>query len=154
MSDFNQAVLNTLTWEGGFVDDPSDPGGATNFGITQADMPGRDIRSLTEQDAIAYYSEHYWKPLYSQITSQPVASKIFDAGVNDGVGTAVRILQDALGMPVDGVFGPNTLSETNQRGDALLTDFKVKLIEHYQNIVKNNPAEIKFLAGWLRRANS
>lgn len=154
MADFNQAVKNTLTWEGGFVDDPSDPGGATNFGITQADMPGRDIRSLSEQDAINYYSEHYWKPLYSQIGSQPVANKVFDAGVNIGVGTAVRILQAALGMPVDGVFGPNTLSQVNLRGDQLLTAFKVGLMQHYHNIVKNNPAEMKFFSGWMRRANA
>jgi lysozyme family protein len=152
MADFLQAVKITLSFEGGFVDDPADPGGATNFGITQKDLPDIDIRSLTEQQAIAYYQEHYWKPFYSEINSQAVAWKIFDAGVNIGVGTAVKILQGALGIEQDGAFGPNTLFVTNEQGDALLEPFKAALCQHYQNLVGRNPLLGKFLHGWLRRA--
>lgn len=154
MSDFNLAIKQTLLFEGGFVDDPNDPGGATNFGITQKDLPGTDIRSLTEQQAVDYYREHYWKPLYSQIESQAVANKLFDMGVNLGVGTAVKLLQEALGVPVDGSFGPNTLFATNEQGEAGLGAYKARLVEHYQSLVVRNPSLSKFLNGWLRRANS
>jgi len=154
VADFEQAIRITLQWEGGYSNDLDDPGGATNFGITQADMPDTDIRSLTEPQAVQYYYEHYWKPLYSQIQSQLVANKIFDMGVNLGIGTAVKLLQEALGVPVDGQFGPNTLAVTNEQGEALLPAYKAKLVEHYQNLVVRNPNLGKFLDGWLRRANN
>src|ERR1700686_393552 len=96
MADFNQAVAKTLVHEGGYVDNPNDPGGATKYGITQADMPGINIADITTEQAVAYYAEHYWKTLYSQITDQSLAEKLFDMGVLFGVGTAVKLLQIAL----------------------------------------------------------
>ena len=61
MADFNQAVVLTLKHEGGFVDNPADPGGATNMGITQRDLPGVDIRNLSTPLAMNYYREHFWR---------------------------------------------------------------------------------------------
>lgn len=154
MAKFELAIPLTLEFEGGYTNDPADPGGATNFGITQADMPGVDMRTITVQQATAYYQEHYWKPLYNEIDSQAVANKLFDMGVNMGVGTAVRLLQTALAVAIDGVFGPGTLAAANNAGDSLLAPYKVVLAKHYQNIVAAHPERVKFLAGWLRRANS
>jgi lysozyme family protein len=154
MALFDPAVNETLKWEGGLVEDPFDPGGLTNFGITQKDHPGVDIRNLTVDQAKAIYREGYWKDWHGQILSQSVANKVFDFGVNAGVGTATKVVQAALGLPQDGVFGPNTLLEVNKRGDAFLVPLKVKLIEHYQAVVQAKPETIKFLAGWIRRANS
>jgi len=154
MAKFEEAVCLTLQWEGGYVNDPSDLGGETNFGITKRDHPNEDIRNMTVARAKQIYQEGYWKDLYGQINSQIVANKLFDMGVNMGVGTAVKLLQTALRIAVDGSFGTNTLAAVNDAGDSLLGPYKQALTQHYQDIVVRNPAEAKFLAGWLRRANS
>lgn len=160
MSDFNIAVQKTLVHEGGFVDDPVDPGGATKYGITQADMPGVSIKDITPEQATAYYSERYWKPLYSQITSQDIADKIFDMGVLFGVGEAILLLQHVLktGFPEiepDGIFGPSTLGAVEQADDtSLLNAYKSALVAHALQIVVKKPEEKKFVAGWGTRINS
>lgn len=154
MADFNQAVKLTLGWEGGYVNDPSDPGGETNFGIAKRNHPNVDIRNLTVDGAIQIYQAEYWNSLYEQIFSQTVANKLFDMGVNMGVGTAVKLLQRTLGVGQDGAFGPRTLLATNQEADALLAPYKSILAQHYQEIAARNPAEAKFLNGWLHRVSS
>ena len=155
MSDFKQAVQKTLTHEGGYVNNPADSGGPTKYGITQADMPGQNIQDLTEDQAIGYYTEHYWKPLYSQINSQGVAEKLFDLGILFGVGTAVGILQLTLGVTVDHNFGPNTLTATNQAEETgLLKSYKANLVTHVFNIANVNPKDRIFLNGWLARIDS
>lgn len=155
MADFNQAVSKTLQHEGGFVDDPRDRGGRTNMGITQADLPDIDIKNLTMTQAVAYYSAHYWKSLFSQITSQAVAEKVFDCGVLFGVGTAVRILQLTLSTTQDGIFGVNTLAAVNQSDEvSLLKSYKTNLVTHAFNVATQNPQDRVFLKGWTDRINS
>lgn len=155
MADFNQAVTKTLQHEGGFVDDPRDAGGKTNMGITQADLPDIDIKELTMTQAVAYYSAHYWKALYSQISSQAVGEKTFDMGVLFGVGTAVRILQLTLSTTQDGIFGVNTLAAVNQSDEvSLLKSYKTNLVTHAFNVATQNPQDRVFLKGWTDRINS
>ena len=156
MADFLQAVNITLVREGGYVDNPADPGGATNFGITQADMPGQDMRKVTVPMAIEHYREHYWKPLYNSITNQPICNKLFDAGVLLGIGTAVKILQKALLIDVDGTFGDGTLLALNAclTPPALLQAFKNELVIHVVGIGAAKPAERIFVNGWINRINS
>jgi lysozyme family protein len=151
---FELAVAETLKWEGGYSSDPNDPGGETRFGISKRDHPNEDIKNLTVDRAKQIYRDGYWKNFYSEIQSQAVATKLFDMGVNIGVGTAVKLLQEALQVPVDGSFGPNTLAATNEHGDAGLDAYKARLVAHYQELVVRNPNLSKFLGGWLRRANS
>lgn len=156
MADFQQAVQKTLVHEGGFTNNPHDKGGPTKYGITQADMPGVNIADITQEQAITYYSEHYWKDLYSQIKDQLMAEKIFDMGVLFGVGTAVKLLQismqHAIAVVSDGNFGPNTLNATNQIGD--LNEYKQVLLAHIVNVVTNNPGDAVFVQGWTNRVNS
>jgi lysozyme family protein len=155
MADFLIAVALTLQHEGGYVNNPADPGGETNMGITQADMPGQDMRALTVAQAVEYYREHYWKPLYSQITSQEVASKIFDLGVLFGVGTAVKILQQILNLTVDGSFGPVTLAAVNNvYGGTVVSAYKAAMLRHVDEILARKSTEIIFRAGWQNRINS
>lgn len=151
MANFNIAIGLTLQHEGGYVNDPNDSGGETNFGITQADMPGVSIKDLTVEQATAYYLEHYWKALYSQIESQTLANKIFDMGVLAGVGTAVKMLQIVLGLAADGSFGPLTLLHLNQVGDAILPAYMARMELHYKEVVVTNPKDAEFLKGWERR---
>jgi lysozyme family protein len=154
--DINLAIQKTLVHEGGFSDNPNDKGGATKYGITQSDMPGADIANITQDQAIAYYQEHYVKPLYAQINDQLLGEKIFDMGVLFGVGTAVKLLQismqHAIAVVSDGTFGPNTLAAVNQIGN--LTEYKQVLLAHAINVVTNNPGDAVFVQGWTSRINS
>lgn len=158
MADFKQAVQKTLTHEGGYVNNPLDHGGPTKYGITQADMPGVNIANITPDQAADYYSQNYWKTLYSQITDQLLAEKLFDMGVLFGVKTAVKMLQismtNEIGLVSDGQFGPNTLAAVNQSSISLLPGYKTTLIQHVVNIVNNNPDQGAFINGWVNRINS
>jgi lysozyme family protein len=157
MADFTQAVQKTLIHEGGFVDSPNDPGGATKYGITQADMPGVDMKTVTQEHAIAYYAAHYWNQFYTQIVDQAIAEKLFDMGVLFGVKTAVKMLQITLvnkvSLVTDGEFGPGTLSAVNQNAN-LLPAYRTILINHCMNVVNNKPETSVFVSGWVRRINS
>jgi lysozyme family protein len=155
MADSTIAIAATLVHEGGYVNNPADPGGATNMGITQADMPGQDMRALTVAQATTYYLAHYWKSLYSQIVDQSIASKLFDMGVLFGVGTAVKCLQGVLCVSQDGNFGPDSLYHLNVASQsATLGSYKTALLAHAGRVATSNPKEIVFLVGWQRRINS
>ncbi len=155
MADFKLAVSKTLQHEGGYVNNLNDSGGPTKYGITQADMPGVDIASITPEQAEAYYAEHYWKPFYSQIVSQLVGEKLFDMGILFGVGTAVGILQLSLGITVDHSFGPITLAHANESDEtSLLKTYKANLVTHTFNIATANSKNRIFLKGWANRINS
>lgn len=156
MSDFKIAVALTLQHEGGFVDNPADPGGATNMGVEQRDVPNTPIHTLTVAQAEAYYQANYWKPLYSQIEVQDIASKLFDMGVLFGVGTTVKILQKVVGvLPVDGGFGPMTLAVVNLFNPSqCLSLFKTALKAHAVQVVAAKPTEAIFLQGWDARIDS
>ena len=86
MADFNKAIAIILKHEGGYVNDPDDPGGETNMGITKRDFPHLDITNLTVEQAKEIYKEKYWDTINGDdITNQTVATQIFDFGVNAGV---------------------------------------------------------------------
>jgi lysozyme family protein len=169
MADARTAILITLdlAHEGGFQKNPKDranwTGGqvgvgtlvGTNGGITALDMPGVDIEHLTTETKILYYLEHYWKPLYNQIAVQGIANKVFDLGVLFGIGTAVKNLQAALDLEMDGIFGPITLARTNAANSTLLlADFQHEMHAHADAIAAANPNEAPFLSDWNRRIDS
>jgi lysozyme family protein len=125
------------------------------MGITQKDMPGQDMQKLTVEQAVAYYLENYWKPLYSQIVDQPLADKLFDLGVLFGVGTTVKVLQIVLGLTADGAFGPASLEKLNEvEPVSCLAAFKSGMVTHCLEVVKSNPQDRVFFSGWVRRINS
>jgi len=169
MSDARTAILITLdpAHEGGFQKSYNDRANwnsgivgvgtliGTNGGITALDMPGADIEHLTIDQKVAYYLANYWKPLYNQINSQPIANKLFDMGVLFGIGTAVRALQIALDLVPDGIFGPMTLVHTNLASEnTLLPTFKTELHTHARKVAAANPLEAPFLSDWSRRIDS
>lgn len=149
MADFNLAIGTVLANEGGVVNNENDPGGLTNFGISQRSYPNVDIRNLTPDAAAAIYRRDFWH--YDDVQSQAMATKIFDMSVNMGH-TAIRILQTCLGITEDGLWGPGTCAAVNAAGDNLLNAYRAALAQHYQNLVLANPALAQFLTGWLRRA--
>jgi type VI secretion system secreted protein VgrG len=158
MAQFLAAIQYVLLNEGGFSDDPNDPGGATNFGILQRELPGVDIRTITREQAISFYLPNYWnKALYANIASQQVATKLFDMHVNLGLVPAVRIAQHALGFQdanVDGDMGPMTVAAINAADPASFLAGVVGLLTtHYKLLEARNPKLMAFDRGWMARAN-
>ncbi len=158
MAEFLPAVQYMLVNEGGFSDNPNDPGGATNFGILQRDMPGVNIRFITRDQAMSFYQSNYWnKAPYANLTSQEVATKLFDMHVNLGLVAAVTIAQHALGFQsadVDGNMGPMTVNAINAATPAPFLAAMINLITtHYKLLESKNPRLMAFDKGWMARAN-
>lgn len=155
MAQFEPAIEITLQHEGGFVDNPADKGKATKYGITQADMPDKDIAEISISDAESWYQKNRWQSWMESITSQDVANKIFDMAILLGTDTAVRLLQRAIGLIQDGKFGPLTLAAVNNMYPALLlAKYKSALLNHFMWIVQQDPTQKVFLEGWETRINS
>jgi lysozyme family protein len=145
--------------EGGYVNDPDDPGGETKYGITKRAYPNLSIRELTVAQAEQIYERDFWMPAWGGIRSQVVANKLFDLGVNqDAPGfnhrlQAVKTLQRALGIKADGWFGPATLSAVNAVPDSkLLPEWRAQCARFYGLVVARRPESVKYLLGWMRRA--
>jgi lysozyme family protein len=158
MADFAAAVEYVLANEGGYVNDPADPGGETNFGISKRQYPLLDIRNLTRPEAVDIYQRDYWKPEFAELASQRIATKVFDAYVNSPQ-AAIRLLQRSLReiqagpVVVDGVFGADTLAHANACDEGRLIDeLKAQLAHFYCDDVINRAAAYRDLLGWLRRA--
>ena len=152
MADFNIAIETVLANEGGICNVSGDPGGLTNFGISQRSYPAVAIRLLTPATAAAIYHRDFWH--YDEVTNQALANKIFDMSVNMGH-TAISILQRCVSVTPDGIWGPATCAATNAVDAAmpgLLDEYKMELANHYRNLVLANPALAQFLNGWLKRA--
>lgn len=107
---FRSAVETVLRHEGGYVNNPKDPGGETNFGISKRAYPTLNIRDLTREDAKFIYFSDYWQKMRCDKLPFGIALVLFDFGVNAGTGRAVKALQRAVGVKTDGVIGDKTLA--------------------------------------------
>jgi lysozyme family protein len=159
MASLAAAMPFLLRDEGGWSDDPADPGGATMHGVTFRTAQRLlgfttpdQLRAITPDQLMQVYgTPDYWR--YDGIQDQRVATKIFDIGVDVGLGTEVRILQKVLGVAEDGVWGPATQAATNaQDPDQLLQALCDAAKEHYIAVAQAHPVEGKFLNGWEHRA--
>lgn len=114
--NFPACVAFTLAREGGFVNNPRDPGGATNFGITHATLQAwrgwpvtaDDVRAMKRGEAMAIYRARYWQPAGCAGLPVGVDLMVFDCAVNSGVRTSAKLLQRIVGVPDDGSIGPRT----------------------------------------------
>src|SRR5689334_6646940 len=97
--------------EGGLVDDPRDPGGLTRYGISKRAYPGEDIQNLTLERAKELYRRDYWAPIKGDELPNALGLCLFDMAVNSGPAQAIRTLQRAIDVPVDGIIGPGTLGK-------------------------------------------
>jgi lysozyme family protein len=100
-----------------------------------------------------FYETHFWNQWFAQLTSDDLAKRVFDASVNMGSVTAVKLLQSTLwpSDQHDGVWGPLTLSAANAGGS--VEAFKSVRRQHYLDIVKANTEDAKYLNVWLARAS-
>ncbi|HEY4031991.1 MAG TPA: glycosyl hydrolase 108 family protein [Caulobacteraceae bacterium] len=120
---FDRCLAEVLRLEGGYVDDPRDPGGATRFGVTLAVLAqarGRpcsaeDVAALTTTEAAQIYRARYWGPAGCGGLAAGLDLAAFDAAVNMGPATAARLLQAALGVAADGDVGALTLAAATRR---------------------------------------
>lgn len=114
---FDQCFDKLIAHEGGYVNDARDPGGETKYGISKRAYPQVDIKALTLDAAKEIYKRDYWDRAQCDKLPPALAYLLFDAAVNSGIGQAIRLLQRALGLADDGIFGPLTLAAV-QRMDA------------------------------------
>ena len=146
--NFDLAFDRLMGHEGGYVNDPNDPGGETNWGVSKRSYPNLDIKNLTRDAAKTIYRRDFWERVHGDDLYDGVAFQTFDFAVNSGIETAVRYLQRALGVADDGAWGAvsadaaKTISETDQimRLNAERLDFMTRL--------KVWPS---FSRGWARR---
>ncbi len=120
MSDFayTYAFTAIVGVEGGYSNDPADPGGETKFGLSKRANPDLDIANLTLELAQDIYRSRYWIPAHCPDLRWPLSLFVFDCAVNQGVEVAVKLLQKAAGTIQDGVIGRNSLAaitRANQR---------------------------------------
>ena len=157
-----------LRFEGGFVNDPKDKGGATNMGVTLAtwrmvgydkdgdgDIDAKDIKLLSKEDAVKVLKLSYWNRWKAdQITNQSIAEILVDWVWGSGK-WGIVIPQRILKVVDDGIVGMGTLfavNNVNQRGlHALIFQARKTFIEE---LVKNHPDQLKFFNGWMNRLNN
>ncbi|MBX9403126.1 N-acetylmuramidase [Lysobacter sp. BMK333-48F3] len=168
MAYFQTYLPQLLRFEGGYVDNPYDPGGATNMGITLSTFEAHsqtllgiaptlnDLRALTQAQAGTLYKTLYWDPLHGDaIALQYLADIVFDFYVNAGF-HAIVLLQQLLGPPlcVDGRFGPETLAALLKADQPqLYARYRAGRIAYYCQLAQAHPLLQRFLAGWLARAH-
>jgi uncharacterized protein (TIGR02594 family) len=163
---FAKALTHVLEMEGGYSNDPYDPGGPTNKGITLAvyatfkgqtlDATSRErliseLKSIPDATVATIYRRRYFEPADCLAFTAPLTLMHFDAAVNHGVGAAIQMLQQAAGVTVDGEIGPETLAAIGARN-------VVDLIETYAEIRRARyralPHFWRFGRGWLRRVDA
>ena len=149
---FDSAVKHILQFEGGYVNDPDDAGGETNFGISKRSYPDEDIAGLTIDHAKDIYRRDYWDAVRADELPEYIRLSVFDMAVNMGTKAAVRILQKSVGAGVDGAIGPKTIAAANRIVSGADVDILTHRMEYYVDIVERKPTQIKYLKGWLRRA--
>lgn len=121
--NFEQCLALVLKSEGGFVNNPRDPGGMTNLGVTKVTYEGyvnrhvdeAEMRSLTPALVAPLYKKMYWDRIKGDALPVGVDYCLFDLAVNSGVGKAGKLLQMALNLPEDGIIGPITLHALEAR---------------------------------------
>lgn len=166
------ALAFLLEHEGGYSNQILDPGGKTNFGITQAELSRvwqklnlpPDVKNLSEEDVEKYYKIEWWDKYHLEaINSYLIAAKIFDLIVNMGSHQGIKIAQQACNycgqdLVEDGVLGSKTIAAINElsyhKSDKeLMQEIIYYQTEFYLDLVDKNPDLDIFLQGWLNRAS-
>lgn len=146
---FDQAFDRLMGNEGGYVNDPRDPGGETNWGISKRSYPGVDIRNLTREGAKAIYRRDFWARGRMDEYDGAIAFQVFDVAVNSGVETAVRMLQRAAGVADDGHIGPVTVAAVQAKS---VTAMLMLIIAERLDFWRKLSTWPSFGKGWAGRA--
>ena len=155
LTTFDEIIETTLHHEGGYVHDPKDLGGETNFGITKRFYPNVDIKNLTKEGATEIYKRDYWDKNRIEETPKELWHIYFDMCVNQGKSRAVKIIQRAVNgkggsLKVDGGFGPGTKGALAKYKPSL-ERVRCYRLKHYYDLVNRKPEQERFLFGWFKR---
>jgi lysozyme family protein len=173
MANYKQALQLVLQYEGGYSNDPNDPGGETYKGVarnmnsnwigwTLIDLQKKQSNfpaNLNNNNELNSEIEHFYKVNYwdkvkgDDLTDQRVANAIFDFAVNAGCSTSSLLAQKVVDAKEDGVIGAGSVAAINTMpADQFLAYFTIAKIARYIRIVKNRPTSKKYFYGWVRRA--
>lgn len=147
--NFNKAVNVILMHEGGYVNDPKDPGGETKYGISKRAYPNEDIKFLTKERAKEIYYRDYWQKIRGDKLPYGSALILFDMAVNMGVKQTVLIAQGVSKSSKDGIFGDKTLASILDMGMAAFVEkMTYERVMFYANL-----ANFKIYGkGWVKRS--
>lgn len=157
--NWDEALKHILKYEGGYVNHKADPGGMTNLGVTKRvweEWTGKpateaDMRGLTPAMVSPLYKKRYWDAVRGDDLPSGVDLCVFDCAVNAGVSRASKFLQQAIGVPADGVIGPKTLAAvTAMPADKVIGKFCELREAHYKSL----PTFPTFGKGWMTRLTS
>ena len=134
-NDFRKSLAFTLKWEvgdkpnGGYTNDPDDPGGETKWGISKRYHPDLDIKNLTPEQALQIYATEYWDACGCDSIDFPYCTVVFDTAVNPGQGLARKWLRESTDIK----------------------DYLQKRRMNWYSKVQSQPSQRKYLKGWLNR---
>ncbi len=165
---FLRSIPIILRNEGGWVNDPSDPGGVTKYGISlrflkatgdlnfdldgDGDIDYFDIKALAIKNAEDAYYIYFWLPLkLDQLKNDELALQVFDFAINAGKRTAILALQLVSGCKQDGLIGHQTIDAANTFIDNIAERYKKERVFYYKDLALKKPAFTKYLKGWLNR---
>jgi lysozyme family protein len=156
--NFARALSLVLKHEGGYVDHPKDPGGATNKGITIAtfrryvkrDGTKDDLRRISDADVARVYQKHYWDKVRGDDLPDGLDYAVFDFAVNSGTGRAPKYIQRVLGVAQDGVIGPATLKAAHNANVEFAID---RLCDDRMAFLRGLSTFSTFGRGWTNRVS-
>lgn len=144
--NFDKAFEIVIGLEGGYSNNPNDPGGETNYGICKRAYPNEDIKNLTLDRAKEIYYLDYWSKCKCDDMPSGIDIVLFDCAVNQGQITAIKLLQKSLDISVDGKVGDLTITAARHNRDAIIGYFTERALSYMQlNSFRT------FGRGWLNR---
>jgi len=154
--NFEKSLALILKHEGGYVDNPKDPGGATNLGCTKKvweewvghEVTKEDIKALKVSDIAPLYKAKYWDAVKGDLLPAGVDYAVFDLAINSGPGRAAKTLQQVLNITADGQIGPATLSTLEAANPR---DVATRVCEKRLAFLQGLPTYGTFGKGWSRR---
>lgn len=160
MAKAEKLIPKILRWEGGFVNDPDDAGGATNKGVTIATFRKfygesatiEQLKRITDEQWLHIFKVGYWDKFKADdINDQSIANLCVDWLYNSGI-AAIKRVQKIVGVVDDGIVGPKTITAVNAREpEQLFYQIRAARIAFVETIVRNKSSQRKFLQGWLNR---
>ena len=154
-NNFEKALALVLEHEGGYVNHPKDPGGATMKGVTQAvydayrkvrGRPSQSVKFITDEELRAIYKFQYWDKVHGDFLPTGLDYAMFDFAVNSGVGRASKYLQAVLGVAQDGQIGARTLAAITNPVSIINA-----LLDRRMGFLRNLRTFLTFGKGWTRR---
>lgn len=164
MADAKKLKPFILRWEGGYVNDADDNGGATNKGVTLATFrqyygkgaTTAQLKAMTDEQWLHIFKTGYWDKFRAdEIDNQSVANICVDWAWNSGTATAIKQVQAVLGVTADGIVGAKTIAAVNKANQRHLhAKIKSARLRFVESIARRSATQKKFLKGWKNRINA